>query len=169
MTIAAANALRPEKFVDLLGGIYEHSPWVAEKALPNIPFLSVEQLIATLRKIVSDAPREAQRTLLLAHPDLAGRLARGGELTAHSRQEQAGLGLDRLGGDHFEELTSLNAQYRETFGIPFIICVRRLETVEDLLAEFRKRIRLGSSEEFTTALEETHRIAEFRTRDLFAS
>lgn len=165
MTINTLNEIEPEKFVHLLGGVYEHSPWVAQAALHDRPFENLESLLNTLREVVNSATDEQKRTLLLAHPDLAGKLAVVGKLTTQSASEQCRLGLDRLPETAFQQFTTLNKNYRNKFGIPFIICVRNVPDVEHLLATFRKRLELPKEDEFTTALNEVHNIAELRTRD----
>lgn len=167
MTIASLNQLEPEKFLTLLGGIYEHSAWVAEKAVAKRPFESRSQLIEIFRAIVDASDDEQKRTLLKAHPDLAGKLAADNQLTPESKNEQAGLGLERLPLETFKRLSALNKAYRSKFGIPFIVCVRLVADVEELLAIFEKRLELSPPEEFETALNEVHKIAELRLRDLF--
>ncbi|GHC50168.1 2-oxo-4-hydroxy-4-carboxy-5-ureidoimidazoline decarboxylase [Roseibacillus persicicus] len=167
MTIASLNQLEREKFLDLLGGIYEHSAWVALEALEKRPFERPSQLAKVFRSIVDASTAEQKRTLLLAHPDLAGKLAVEDKLTAESRNEQAGLGLDRLPQATFERLSALNEAYRSKFGIPFIVCVRLVADVDELLAIFERRLELSPEEEFETALQEVHKIAELRLADLF--
>ncbi|MBX6342995.1 MAG: 2-oxo-4-hydroxy-4-carboxy-5-ureidoimidazoline decarboxylase, partial [Thermomicrobiaceae bacterium] len=120
-----------------------------------------------LRAAVDAAPPERQRALIRAHPDLAGRLAVAGELTAESAREQASAGLDRLSPEEFAEFTRLNQAYRERFGFPFVICVRD-HSRESILAAFRARLANSEEQEVATALREIARIAELRLRDLVA-
>ena len=151
-----------EAFADRFGGVYEHSRWIAEAAAvdgaPADP-------AAAMRAVVEAAPREAQLALLCAHPDLSGRLAVAGELTADSAQEQAGAGLDRCSPAEFAEFQTLNAQYRERFGFPFILAVRGYNR-SSILAAFRRRVCNDHQEEFREALNQVHRIAALRIATL---
>jgi 2-oxo-4-hydroxy-4-carboxy-5-ureidoimidazoline decarboxylase len=105
--------------------------------------------------------------LILAHPDLAGRLARAGALTAESTREQAGLGLDRLSEELYDRITSLNAAYRARFGFPFIICAR-MTTLEGMLEAFETRLHHDRETEIREALRQIHFIAGLRLADKIA-
>jgi 2-oxo-4-hydroxy-4-carboxy-5-ureidoimidazoline decarboxylase len=159
------NALSAADFVSLLGGVYEHSPWVAESVAALRPFSDRDDLIAAMRSAVEAASDEQKLALIRAHPDLAGKLARAGGLTDESKREQAGLGLDRLSDAEFEAFTDFNERYRERFGFPFIICAR-LTTKQGVLQAFARRIGQTSEEEMRTALQEIHHIARLRMLDL---
>lgn len=159
------NALSAEDFVGLLGGVYEHSPWVAEAVAGLRPFSERADLIAAMRAAVEAASEEQKLALIRAHPDLAGKLARAGALTDESKREQAGLGLDRLSDEEFEAFTEFNERYRERFGFPFIICAR-LTTKQGVLEAFARRIGQSSEQEMRTALQEIHHIARLRMQDL---
>ncbi len=159
------NALTTADFVGLLGGVYEHSPWVAEAVAGMRPFGDRADLIAAMRSVVEEASDEQKLTLIRAHPDLAGKLARVGGLTDESKREQSGLGLDRLSDAEFEAFTEFNERYRERFGFPFIICAR-LTTKQGVLDAFAIRIGQMSEEEMRTALQEIHHIARLRMVDL---
>lgn len=146
------------------GGIYEHSPWVAEAvfdgglaAADDAP----EGLAARMAAAVEDADDDRKLALLRAHPELAGRLAVAGNLTSDSRAEQASAGLDRCTPEEFAEFQRLNAAYNERFGFPFIIAVRGL-TRQDILQAFRARVANDRKTEFATAMEQVHRIARLR-------
>ena len=155
-------------FVELYGRVYEHSPWIAEavwSAGLKAEHDTVEGLHAALAKIVDAAPRERQLALLCAHPDLAGRLAMRGELTAESTTEQASAGLDKCAPDEFRRFTELNDAYRRKFPFPFIMAVKGKSRGE-ILAAFESRIHHGADVEFRTALAEVHKIAMLRLRDL---
>ena len=149
-------------FVRRFGGVYESSPWVAERACgdgdPADP-------ASAMRAVVETAGRDRQLALLRAHPDLAGRLAVAGELTPESSAEQAGAGLDRCTPAEFAEFQDLNARYREKFGFPFILAVRGHDR-SAILAAFRRRIGNDPDTEFREALDQVHRIAAFRIADL---
>jgi 2-oxo-4-hydroxy-4-carboxy-5-ureidoimidazoline decarboxylase len=152
------------EFVAALGDVFERSPWVAEGAFDRRPFASVEALHAAMTRVVRDAPRDAHLALLRAHPDLAGRAARAGAMTAASVAEQASAGLDRLGDEEYERFTRLNAAYRERFGFPFIVAVRR-QTKASILAAFERRLAQPLDREIETALDEVYEIARLRLLD----
>jgi len=167
MTISELNAIDKAAFVGLLGGVYEHSSWVAEQVASGRPFSHPEQLMDQMRLAVETSTPQRLLNLILAHPDLAGKLALAGELTDDSRSEQTGAGLDRLTEDEFREFSDLNARYREKFGFPFIICVRKTDKA-GILASFRKRIGNSPAQEKAAALSEIHEIARLRMEDLLA-
>jgi OHCU decarboxylase len=155
-------------FVALYGRVYEHSPWIAE-ALWSTGLQprhdTVEGLHEALAAIVDAAPRARQLALLNAHPDLAGRLAVRGELTAESSSEQARAGLDKCNPDEFRRFTELNEAYRRQFPFPFIMAVKGRSRAE-ILEAFERRIGNAEEAEFRTALAEVHKIALLRLRDL---
>ncbi|MCF6216213.1 MAG: 2-oxo-4-hydroxy-4-carboxy-5-ureidoimidazoline decarboxylase [Emcibacter sp.] len=147
-----------EKFIDIYGGIYEHSPWVAEKVWQ----LEDRADLAVLMKAVVEASgREDKLALLRAHPTLAGRAAISGELSRESAREQRGAGLNQCSPEEFQELQDLNAAYSKKFGFPFIIAVGGLNRF-DILKNFRMRIKNTAEDEFATALKEVHKIARLR-------
>lgn len=157
-----------DAFLAAQGRVYEHSPWIAE-ALWSRGLTpahdEIEGLHGALREIVEAAPRARQLALLNAHPDLAGRLAVRGELTAESSAEQAGAGLDRCSPEEFRRFTELNDAYKAKFGFPFILAVKG-RTRAEILRNFEQRIHNDPATEFRTALDEVHKIALLRLRDL---
>lgn len=155
------NACEPPYFVGALGSIYEHSPWVAEAIVARRPFASLADLHESMSAVVRAASDVSKRALLKAHPDLAGKAARAGELTADSRNEQHGAGLDRLNDREFEEFHRLNKAYHDKFGFPFIICVRR-HGKDSIFRQFEARLRNDVATEYDTALHEVTRIAALR-------
>jgi 2-oxo-4-hydroxy-4-carboxy-5-ureidoimidazoline decarboxylase len=157
-----------EAFLARFGGVYEHSPWVAEGVLAaglGPAQDSAEGLQAAMARVVEAAGRDLQLALLRAHPDLAGRLAVAGGLTASSTAEQASAGLDRCTPAEFARFQELNTTYRETFGFPFIMAVRGRSRTE-ILAAFERRVANDAETEFATALGEVHKIALLRLREL---
>ena len=150
-----------EAFVATYGPLFEHSPWVAERAWAKRPFADRDDLHAKLCEAMYEAPRERQIALVRAHPDLAGKAAIEGTLTPDSRREQSSAGLDRLSPDEYEALTGANAAYRERFGFPFVICVRDHDK-DSILAAVRERLRNDPETELRTALGEIARIAHHR-------
>jgi 2-oxo-4-hydroxy-4-carboxy-5-ureidoimidazoline decarboxylase len=118
-----------------------------------------------LRATVENSGDGEKLALIRAHPDLAGKLARAGALTAESTREQAGLGLDRLSDDAYENFSKLNQAYQERFGFPFIICAR-LTTQAGVLDAFAERLPHSREVEIRTALVQIHEIARLRLEDL---
>ena len=151
-------------FVARFGSIYEHSPWVAERAFSEGLGESddtAEGLAARMRRIVEAVGETAWLVLLRAHPELAGKLALAGGLTASSASEQSSAGLDRCSEVEFARFHALNTRYRERFGFPFIIAVRGLSRA-DILGAFEARVGNSRDVELRTALDQVHRIARLR-------
>lgn len=165
MTLSELNALDEEGFVDTLGGVFEHSPWIAAAAWKERPFDTLSDLHDAFMRVVADAGDEAQFALIDAHPDLAGKLALSRDLTAASQREQASAGLDALSPEEFERFHALNSAYRSRFGMPFIICVR-LNTKETILAEFERRLLCEPAAERQEALKQIGLIAQLRLTEL---
>jgi 2-oxo-4-hydroxy-4-carboxy-5-ureidoimidazoline decarboxylase len=168
LTLDDLNAMDEDAFVAALDGVVEHSPWVARAAYGGRPFASLEQLQDALEAAMRAAPRDRQVALIRAHPELAGREARAGELTAESAGEQARAGLDRLTAGELAALQSLNGDYRERFGFPFVVCVRE-HTKDSILAWGTERLAHTADEEVAVALGEIAKIAGLRLADLVAS
>jgi 2-oxo-4-hydroxy-4-carboxy-5-ureidoimidazoline decarboxylase len=166
VTIDEINEVSDAAFVTTLGAIYEHSPWIAERAAGVRPFASMAALEAGLAKVVDEASIQEQIGLIAAHPDLGGRLARAGALEPSSAEEQASLGLDRLSDTDFDIFDSYNTRYRARFGFPFVIAVRR-HTRNSVLAAFAARLQNDANTERRAALAEINMIARFRLRALF--
>ena len=157
-----------EDFVSRFGGVFEHSPFIAERAYDAGSVkepLTASTVHAALAAAFRAASPEERLGVLLAHPDLAGRLAIAGELTEDSRKEQAGAGLDRLSPQEHARFTELNSAYTEKFGFPFIIAVKGLDK-DDILAAFQTRVGNTVDAEFETAKAQVERIALLRLRAL---
>jgi len=161
MTLANLNAADEAGFMAALGDVYEHAPWVAQAALKQRPFATLVALHAAMMDAVRAAPPEQRLTLIKGHPDLAGKAARAGTMTVESKAEQASAGLDRLSEAEFAQFHRLNDAYREKFGMPFIICVRR-HSKDSILQQFERRLQNTMSAEIETALGEIVRIAALR-------
>jgi 2-oxo-4-hydroxy-4-carboxy-5-ureidoimidazoline decarboxylase len=159
------NAMDEDAFVAALGGVFEHSPWIARAAWAGRPFGSVDALAGALEAAMRAAPRPRQVDLIRAHPELAGREARAGELTAESAGEQARAGLDRLSGEELRGWQALNAAYRERFGFPLVVCVRE-HTKDSILAWGAARLENSREDEIEVALGEVAKIARLRLADL---
>lgn len=165
LTIEEVNRMDRVEFVPRFGGLFERSAWVAEGAWEERPFGSVGELHGAFTKTVRDATRERRVALIRAHPDLAGKAALAGGLTAESAREQSSAGLDRLTPGEHERFFELNAAYREKFGLPFVICVRD-HTKESIFAAARERLDNDLGEEIEAALREIGRISRLRLEDL---
>ena len=155
-------------FVARFSHVFEYSAWISEAAFDaGLPAdaTTAEGLHRALCAVLRAAPRERKQALIEAHPDLAGRLARAGRLTSDSIREQSSVGLDRLSDEEYERFTTLNAAYREKFGIPFIMAVKG-QTKEDILECFRRRIMNDAEAEFADALAQIERIALLRLKDI---
>ena len=149
------------EFIHLFGGIYEHSPWVAEAIYPQItPGIDPFSMASLMETIVDAASDRQKLDLLRAHPDLAGRLSLA-ELTKSSRIEQTGAGLDQCSPDELKEFEQLNSLHIEKFGFPFIFSVMGFHRT-DILEAFRQRVQNHPDKEFKTAIEHVHRIARLR-------
>lgn len=165
MTLAELNQLDRAAFVALLGGVFEHSPWVAEAAFAARPFADRAALHAAMCAAVDAAGEAAQLALIRAHPQLAGKAAIADDLTAASRSEQHGAGLDRCSPEEFARIRTLNAAYQQRFGFPFILAVRG-HSRASILAAMATRLDNPPSVEFAEALRQIERIASFRLADL---
>lgn len=160
------NAMERADFVVTLGGIFEHSPWIAEAACGARPFESLEALHAAMVAVVQAAPVEKRLGLLMAHPELAAKADRQAPLTAESTSEQASVGLDMLDADEGARLSAANWLYRQRFGFPFIIAVRGQRDRSAILRALEARTANAEAEEIETALNEVAKIAWFRLSDL---
>jgi len=165
---APPSSMDRQGFLARYGGVYEHSPWIAA-AVWDAGRASdeVASLAAAMAEVADAAPVTARLALLRAHPDLAGRLAVAGSLTAASAAEQAGAGLDRCSPAEFAEFQRLNAAYTARFGFPFIVAVRGLDRAA-ILARFRARLDNPPEAEFHEAMAQVHRIARLRLEALAA-
>jgi 2-oxo-4-hydroxy-4-carboxy-5-ureidoimidazoline decarboxylase len=163
MTIDEINSLSREQFVASLGWVFEHSPWVAERAWEMRSFAGLSQLHAAMKQVVNGASREEQLALLRAHPDLGTRA----RISSASSEEQSGAGLDNLNSDQYQLLQRLNTEYREKFGFPFLYAVKG-STKYDILRLLEHRVNNTAGEEFREALEQVYRIALFRLQGLIA-
>jgi 2-oxo-4-hydroxy-4-carboxy-5-ureidoimidazoline decarboxylase len=161
MTLAELNAMDRAGFVAALGGVFEHSPWVAERAFAARPFASVEALHRAMAGAMHGASADEKLALIRAHPELAGRAMVRDELTADSSAEQSGAGLTRCSPAEFARLTDLNARYNAKFGFPFILAVKGYDRA-GVIAEFARRVERDADAEFAEALAQIARITRFR-------
>jgi 2-oxo-4-hydroxy-4-carboxy-5-ureidoimidazoline decarboxylase len=167
LTVSELDALDAHAFTDYLATIYEHSPWIPERAAARRPFGSRAALQAALAATLDAASAAEQLALICAHPELAGKAALRGELTEDSQREQAGAGLDQCSPAELAEVQRLNHAYRERFGMPFIIAVKGLHR-SDILAALQRRLAHDAQRERTEALAQIQRIAALRLADRVA-
>jgi 2-oxo-4-hydroxy-4-carboxy-5-ureidoimidazoline decarboxylase len=164
LTLTQVNALDRPGFVAALVHLFEGPPWIVEAAWEARPFATLDTLQDALVAVMYTAPVEQQVALIQAHPDLVGRAARAGTLTPASTDEQAAAGLDSLTLDEIATFTRLNAEYRQRFSFPFVICARENKK-ESILAGFAQRMTHTRDEEITTALGEIAKICRLRLLD----
>ncbi|HYG91422.1 MAG TPA: 2-oxo-4-hydroxy-4-carboxy-5-ureidoimidazoline decarboxylase [Azospirillum sp.] len=166
--MTAPSAMDRTAFLARFGHVFEHSPWIPEGAFDaglTSANDTAEGLHAAMVAVLRAAPRKRQLALLNAHPDLAGKLAVSGGLTADSTSEQASAGLDRCTPEEFRRFTALNDAYKSKFGFPFIMAVKGSSRAQ-ILDAFERRIHNTPEEEFAAALAQVERITLWRLKDL---
>ncbi|HLN08527.1 MAG TPA: 2-oxo-4-hydroxy-4-carboxy-5-ureidoimidazoline decarboxylase [Xanthobacteraceae bacterium] len=164
ISLEALNAADPAAFVQAIADVFEHSPWIAERAAAQRPFATVESLHAAMWAEIASAAASTQQAFVSLHPELAGRAASEGEMTMDSVSEQGSTGLDRLSPAEVERFTRLNRDYRARFALPFVICVRR-HTRASILSEFEHRLASTQQDELAAALREIFYITRLRVDD----
>ena len=173
ITLDHVNHAGADEALALLDGLYEHSPWVAEKALSARPYKSLGHLKHALTQAVNAVPEADQVKLLCAHPELAGKAMRDDALTAESANEQSKAGLTSCTPQEMATLAELNQQYRTKFGFPFILAVRGPRghglTKQQIIDTFTRRLHNQPAFELKEALRNVHRVVELRINDKFAS
>jgi 2-oxo-4-hydroxy-4-carboxy-5-ureidoimidazoline decarboxylase len=167
LTLSQLNELNCTEFVSIIGPVFEHSSWIAEKAWSKKPFAGIHELHSTMCNVVRGAGLVKQIALVRAHPDLVGRAALAGTLTRESTNEQAGAGLNALSLGEISLFQKQNEAYLSKFGFPFVICAR-INRKETILAGYEKRLQNTREQEIQIALEEIFKIAEFRLCDLIS-
>jgi 2-oxo-4-hydroxy-4-carboxy-5-ureidoimidazoline decarboxylase len=167
-TLSDLNACSKDDFVGTLANIFEYSPWIAEQVALARPFTGVNQLFAAMKAAVDRAAPELRLALIKAHPDLANKTQRAAGLTAESSAEQNSVGLDRLSDAEYEAFERVNNAYRDKFGFPYIVCVRR-HTRDSILRDFERRLPNDAQTETQKSIEEICRIAALRVDQLVIS
>ena len=162
-----SQKMEGKKIINLLKGIYEHSAWVPEKLLSeNISEIKTkEELELMMKKIVDNSTETEKLKLIKAHPELGKKLQKKEKLTKFSKEEQKSAGLDQCSDEEFEILTNLNNIYRSKFEFPFILAVKGLNK-NQIIDNMKKRVNNLKSVEFETAINEIHKIAQLRIKDL---
>jgi N-carbamoyl-L-amino-acid hydrolase len=170
MTLSELNSCDSATFIDRLRGIYEHSPWIPERAAAQRPFINATALKLALQSVVGAAALDEQLGLIRAHPELAGKAAVAGQLTAESTSEQARSGLHLCSAEEFAALHQLNANYNAKFGFPFILAVKGPDgqglSRRAIIAAFTRRLKNQRADEIAECLRQIKRIAEIRLNDL---
>ncbi len=164
-SLIEVNACAPARFIEILGGVFEHAPWVARSVVDLRPFASVDALHQAMVERMLAADRDQRLAFLRGHPELAGSAFRAGAVTAESAVEQAGANLNSLTPEEAAEFDALNRVYRERYEIPFMLCMRR-NTKESALAAFRSRLNSTPEAEEATALSEIAAITRYRLQAL---
>ena len=171
LTLEQLNAASPGEAAQMLDGLYEHSPWIAERALAARPFRSVPHLQHVMVQVLASAGREAQIALIRAHPELAGKAMVSKTLTAESTHEQGKAGLTDCSPEEFAHIQQLNADYNAKFGWPFILAVRGPRGTglsrQQIIAAFERRLQGHPAFELQECLRNIHRIVEIRLADKF--
>jgi N-carbamoyl-L-amino-acid hydrolase len=171
ITLDQLNSADMAQALQWLDGLYEHSPWIAEQALAQRPFVSLAQLKATLATVVRNSGAGPQLALIRAHPELAGKAMVNKSLTAESTNEQGKAGLTHCTPEEFAHIQQLNAEYNARFGFPFILAVRGPRGLglsrQEIISTFERRLHNHPAFEQAEALRNIHRIAEIRLNDKF--
>jgi len=165
LSLESLNNMSAAAFTDALGAIFEHSPWVAQRAAAARPFSSLSELEDAMAEVVRTALIDEKLTLIRAHPELAGKAAMRGELTAESTREQRGAGLDQCSPEEFAQVQDLNQRYNAKFGFPFVIAVKGHDR-NSILAHFTRRLENERAVEANECIEQIIKIGSFRLRDL---
>ncbi|WP_423453908.1 2-oxo-4-hydroxy-4-carboxy-5-ureidoimidazoline decarboxylase [Ottowia sp. VDI28] len=172
-TLEQLNAASPAEAAAMLDGLYEHTPWIAAKALEQRPFQSLAHLKHLMAQALSQSSQEAQLALIRAHPELAGKAMVSQSLTAESTHEQGKAGLTDCSPEEFARIQQLNADYNAKFGFPFILAVRGPRGAglnrAQIIETFARRLDNHPDFERAEALRNIHRIAEIRLADKFGA
>lgn len=158
MALEEVSSLGKHEFVARLGGVFERSPWIAERAWHERPFRSLDALHATMMEILSSESPEKKIALVRAHPELAG----GESLTVDSTSEQGRLGFNALSKQELGEMNRLNRSYREKFGFPCIVALRLHADRASVLAEMSRRLQNQPEAELQAAMEQIGHITRGR-------
>ena len=161
------NSMDRAAFVQKFGGIFEKSPWVADGVWDKRPFAGIAEMHAAMVNVVKSAPLPSQLALLQSHPDLAGKEAQAGAMTASSVSEQASAGLNALSKAEITQISEYNAAYKQKFGFPFIIAVR-MHTKEGIFFDFSRRLQNDTQTEYSNDLQNVYAITLLRLNSLLA-
>ena len=160
--MSEVNRMSNVDFCEYFSGVFERTPWIPAAVVERRPFASKGALLSAMADVLARAEPARKLALLQAHPMLGGQAAKRGDVTTHSKSEQAGLGLDRMEGEEDDAFAKLNQAYLERFGFPFIIAVRGQRDRQAILAALRQRFESSPDVEREQALAEVVKIAGFR-------
>jgi 2-oxo-4-hydroxy-4-carboxy-5-ureidoimidazoline decarboxylase len=164
-SLAMVNTMSPAAFSAVFGRVFEHSPWIAERALARRPFASRSAMHKAMCEVVEQASRNEQIALLCAHPELAGKEAQSGSLTPESTNEQLKAGLNALSKEEMARIARLNRAHAARFGFPFIIAAR-VNSKDRIFAELERRNGLDVNAELRACIEQVYLITRLRIDDL---
>jgi N-carbamoyl-L-amino-acid hydrolase len=171
LTLERLNSAPPDVAAKMLDGLYEHTPWIVGQAMAQRPFKSLAHLKHAMAAVLTEAGTGAQKALIRAHPELAGKAMVSNTLTAESTHEQQKAGLTQCTPEEFAHIQELNATYNTRFGWPFILAVRGPRgvglTKKQIIATFERRLNHSADVEFAECLRNIHRIAEIRLSEKF--
>ena len=171
LTLDQLNATPAAEALALLDGLYEHSPWIAERALVQRPFASLAHMKRAMADVLSAAGKQAQIDLIRAHPELAGKAMVTKTLTAESTHEQGKAGLTDCTPEEFAHIQQMNADYNTKFGFPFVLAVRGARGLglsrQQIIETFERRLANHPDFELAECIRNIHRIAEIRLNDKF--
>jgi beta-ureidopropionase / N-carbamoyl-L-amino-acid hydrolase len=171
LTLDQINNAPHAEALQLLGGLYEHSPWIADKALTTRPFQSLAHLKHAMTVVLKNAGQQAQIDLIRAHPELAGKAMVSQSLTTESTHEQQTAGLTQCTAEEFASIQQLNSDYNAKFGFPFILAVRGTRgtglTKQQIISTFARRLQNHPEFELAECLRNIHRVVELRLNDKF--
>lgn len=162
--ISEINQMSQRAFVEVLGGVFEHTPEIALKAWTKRPFVDVEELHQQMIAVVNEMSSEEQLRLIRAHPDLGSKV----KMAEASVQEQASVGLEQVSYEEYERFKFLNQSYKNKFGFPFIVAVKK-HTKTSILEVFEHRLQNSIDVEKQQALVEIAEITKFRLMNLVSS
>ena len=160
-SIAVVNLLSENDFVDIFGNVFEKTNWIANKSFNLKPYKDFNQLISTIINIYENSSKEDCLNIFNAHPDLVVEK----KLTEDSRKEQKDANLNRCNDEEFSDFQNLNYEYKKKFGFPFIIAVKGMNKNE-ILTNFKKRVKNEINLEFEEAKIQVKKIATFRLNEI---
>lgn len=163
ITLETLNHVSEAQFLELTGGTLEGELWLAERVVAHRPFADVAAIISAFETVITAASQDEKIRLIASHPDLGVKVKQN--LSAASVSEQAAAGLDQLTQTEFDTFQSLNTQYRERFGFPFVICARE-NSKDSILAAFQQRLSNPIAQEIEIGVSEIVKIIRLRLLDI---
>ena len=162
-SINKINQLTKNDFIDIFGNVFEKTYWIADKAFILKPYKNLNELLSTITKIYENSSKEECLKIFNSHPELAVEK----KLTEDSQKEQDNANLNQCNNEEFNEFQNLNIKYKKKFGFPFIIAVKG-KNKNEILTNFRKRIKNEINLEFEEAKKQVKKIADFRLKEIIS-